>query len=612
HWLPPDHFQESPVGMVAHRTSPTNIGLLITSTLAAYDLGYLDLLSLATRLSATFETFERLERYQGHFLNWYDTVTLQPLNPRYVSTVDSGNLAANLIITAQACHEMATAPIFRWALWQGYLDTLSILSDTLRDLRERTESAATKRSRKLSVDRLPVSILREVHPPAAQDRQTTQPSLQQVLAPMVEIEREINQMVTAIKTARDDFGKWYDIYQKASGPFWQEISNHLLKLITAGRAEFDLETLRGLQRIASQIELQHMAVQRTIDELAPWIPLLHNPPEAFQESPYHEYLDLLRATLPYGPLLGKIRQHIETARPYLEKLKQRLSSGAALGHERSIGEAAGTQPLNSSPDAIEWVERLDQALDHAGSRAAALLSGFSQLSDSAGRYVREMDFRFLYNANRRVFHIGYNMDAGQLDQNYYDLLASEARITSLIAIAHDVVPQSHWLQLARPVTSVAGMRALLSWSATMFEYLMPPLFVNSYHGTLLTESARAAVAHQIAYGRSNSVPWGISESGFYRFDANQNYQYRAFGVPGLGFKRGLGDDLVIAPYASLMAVCYNAEAVIHNVRDLIKHEALGLYGFYEAIDFTSERMLVGQTSALVREYMSHHQGMILL
>ncbi len=211
--------------------------------------------------------------------------------------------------------------------------------------------------------------------------------------------------------------------------------------------------------------------------------------------------------------------------------------------------------------ALEWLEQLTQALTHADANSGELITRYAQITSAAEQYVNEMDFRFLYHPQRRVFHIGFNLDAGQLDNNYYDLLASEARIASIIAIAKGEVPQSHWLQLSRPLTRVEGSYVLLSWSATMFEYLMPPLFLRSYPGTLLADSAQGAVLHQIAYGKTKGVPWGISESGFYRFDANQNYQYRAFGVPGLGFKRGLGDDLVIAPYASLMAIGYDPHAV---------------------------------------------------
>ncbi len=275
------------------------------------------------------------------------------------------------------------------------------------------------------------------------------------------------------------------------------------------------------------------------------------------------------------------------------------------------GDLAESAELDNGP-ALEWLGDLSQSLSIAEINSVSLINTFAQIVNKVEQFVNDMDFRFLYHFQRRVFHIGFNLDAGQLDHNYYDLLASEARITSILAIAKGEIPQSHWLQLGRPVTRIEGSYILLSWSGTMFEYLMPPLFLRSYPGTLLAESTRGAVLHQIAYGKSHDVPWGISECGFFRFDTNQNYQYRAFGVPGLGFKRGLGDDLVIAPYASLMAINYEPHAVVSNLANLIKYKLLGLYGVYESIDFTTDRLQMDETSAIVREYMAHHQGMILM
>src|SRR4030066_1539248 len=247
--------------------------------------------------------------------------------------------------------------------------------------------------------------------------------------------------------------------------------------------------------------------------------------------------------------------------------------------------------LDSGPErkAMEWLDAMDQALTQAEANADALMDGYAQNAIRAERFAMEMDFKFLYSPQRRVFHLGFNLDTGQLDNNCYDLLASEARIASIISLAKGEVPQSHWLQLSRPITRVEGTYVLLSWSATMFEYLMPTLFLRSYPGSLLADSAQGVVLHQIAYGKSKGVPWGISESGFYLFDANQNYQYRAFGIPGLGFKRGLGDDLVVTPYASLMAISYNPHAVAKNLISLMKHNSFGLYGLYESIDFTNAR-----------------------
>ena len=559
HWLPPDHFQESPVGITAHQTSPTNIGLLLTSTLAAYDFGYLNQLGLVTRLSTTMDSLGQLQRFRGHFLNWYDTLSLKPLTPRYISTVDSGNLAACLIVTAQACQTIPDDPVFHWDLWQGYLDTLSNLSNTLTGM--------------------------------AEDEFAQQ---------VEDIKLEIASIRARILAARNETQQWYALFCELSGPFWQNLSGQLMALVNVGRPAFDLASLRQLQEVTDQVESLHLAVQRTLSEVIPWIPLMENPPALLLLEPYAKEFIALRDSLPYNPSLRKIRTYSTDGSTHIDVLSDLLKNNQDL----SLPEP--------KHEAVRWLDSLAQGLTQASINANLLLVGFAQISSRAEQFVNEMDFQFLFHPQRRVFHIGYNLEANQLDSNFYDLLASEARIASFIAIAKGDVPQSHWLHLSRPLTQVDGAYVLLSWSATMFEYLMPHLFLHSYPGTLLADSTQGSVLRQIAYGKEKNVPWGISESGFYRFDANQNYQYRAFGVPGLGFKRGLGDDLVIAPYASLIAIGYNAQAVLHNLTELIRFDMLGLYGFYESIDFTSDRLLLDQPSAVVHEYMAHHQGMIMM
>ncbi|MGA9396735.1 MAG: glucoamylase family protein [Anaerolineaceae bacterium] len=561
HWLPPDHYQEMPVGIIAHQTSPSNIGLLLTSTLAAYDLGYLDHLGLATRLSTTMDTLDQLERFRGHFLNWYDTLTLQALNPRTISTVDSGNLAACLIIAIQACKSIPNGRIFRWDLWQGYLDTLSNLTEILMGMR--------KAEFDLEVE---------------------------------EINRRILIMHDEILAARTDPSLWYALFQNVNGPFWQDLSNRLIRLVKVGRSAFDLEALQKLQEVSAQVERHHQAIQRTLIELVPWVQLLEQVPKIFNKARFIKVLNKLRTQLPYNPPLRKIKDFVKHSLINTKELR-------ILMKENKVGLVNDSRLAS---DALKWLDAMDKALAQAEVNANNLMNRFSQIAIHAEQFIEEMDFHFLYNPQRRVFHNSYNLDNGQLDNSYYDLLASEARIASIIAIAKGEIPQSHWLQLGRPLTLVDGEYVLLSWSATMFEYLMPPLFFRSYPGTLLAESAQGAVKHQINYGKAKGVPWGISESGFYLFDANKNYQYRAFGVPGLGFRRGLGDDLVIAPYASIMAIGYDPPAVAQNLINLMKHNCFGLYGLYESIDFTANRMLVGDTSKVVQEYMTHHQGMILM
>ncbi len=573
HWLPPDHYQETPVGTVAHRTSPTNIGLLFTSTLAAYDLGYLDQLGLATRLITTLDTLDRMERFRGHFMNWYETLTLQPLKPRYISTVDSGNLAACFIVVAQACKKMPGEPVFRWDLWQGYLDTLSNLTETLTGMRK--------------------------------------PEFNQQVG---EINHRIAAIHAEILAEKEQPHRWYHLYQKASGLFWQDLSRRLIELVEVGRSAFNLETLGKLQEVAAQVERLHAAVHRTISELLPWIPLFENLPAKLKEPQFLLTISALRTNLTYNPALGQVHARTETATTQIAALRSLLSQrGSPEGPLSDVPLESDLLPgTGQVQTALIWLEDLAQAIATADANASSLVNKFGQIMARSELYVNEMDFRFIYHSQRRVFHLGYNLDTGQLDNNFYDLLASEARIASIVAIAKGDVPQTHWLHLSRPVTRVESLYVLLSWSGTMFEYLMPPLFLRSYPGTLLADSTRGAVLHQIAYGKTKGVPWGISESGFFRFDANQNYQYHAFGVPGLGFKRGLGDDLVIAPYASLMALSYDAQAVVHNLAVLSHRKMIGLYGMYESIDFTTDRLLLDETSAVVAEYMAHHQGMILM
>ena len=271
-----------------------------------------------------------------------------------------------------------------------------------------------------------------------------------------------------------------------------------------------------------------------------------------------------------------------------------------------------TGPAQQVAEARSWCQQLSENLGAARLTIHGLEVSFQAQSQQAESYIQDMDFGFLFDPQQQVFHLGYDVAAERLDGNHYDLLASEARIASLVAIAKGDIPQSHWLHLARPISQIDGRRVLLSWNGSMFEYLMPNLLIRSSEGTLLDQISRATVERQITYARQKDVPWGISEAGYYGFDANLNYQYRGFGVPGLGFKRGLGEDLVITPYASFLALSLQPGAVINNATHLVELQMLGPYGFYEAIDYTSSRLSPGQKSAIVRSYMAHHQGMILL
>jgi len=568
-WLAPDHFQEKPRGVLAHRTSPTNLGLLLLSTLAAYDLGYIGVMDLVLRLRSTLDSMDRLERYRGHFLNWYETRNLEPLPPRYVSTVDSGNLAGCLLALKQGCLELPYHTLLRWQRWQGLLDTLGILAETVESLQG--------------------------------------VGLESIVAPLLALLSQIRQQVSEVEN--DPTGRAPLLANLSEGGR-KDLEQLLISLVESGSDALDANVLRDLRIWSERVRHHLTGAQSELDLLLPWLELLRQPPVLFSQvqadQPIADTWKALRAELSTTPGLGEVPETCRDGQAQLNRLQNLLADGVGPGDQASPEFAAWVE------EARIWCNRLAERLDSAKMVAEGFLNNCRDLSEQAEDYLQAMDFRFLFDTRRQVFHLGYNVGSERLDPNHYDLLASEARLASILAIAKGDVPQSHWLHLARPITRLDGMRPLLSWNGSMFEYLMPSLLMRTYRGTLLDQTCREVVRAQIAYGRQKNVPWGVSEAGYYGFDNNMNYQYRGFGVPGLGFKRGLGDDLVISPYASLLALSLDPRAVVENIARLIEHGMLGCYGLYEATDYTHSRLRLGQKSAIVQSYMVHHQGMILL
>ncbi len=556
-WLPPDHFQESPRGVVAHRTSPTNIGLYLLTTLAAYDLGYISLLNLSLRLNDTLDTLDKLDRYRGHFLNWLDTRTLQPLPPRYISTVDSGNLAGCLLALKQGCLTIKEHPVYQTQRWQGLLDTLTLFNEVVASL-------------------------------------TTTEQL-------IAVQQQLGHMQNQIEASKAEPARWVDLLEQLIETELPKLNRYVLALFEDGTDSIPAEIIHQWRLYEEHLYGNVEGLERELNLLTPWLRALREPPVYFTAgqatTAVQNAWQNLQEAMPQLPRLDELSLICRQAEDALERLQATLP------------------PSDTTPEAApadQWCAELKNELVSARMTAELLLTNYDTLAQRIDQLVAEMDFTFLYNSQRHVFHIGYNLESSRLDNNFYDLLASEARIASLVAIAKRDVTQKHWLHLARPLTQLRGGLALLSWSGTMFEYLMPPLLMNSYPGTLLAQSGQAVVDHQIAYGDAHNVPWGISESGFYTFDNARNYQYRAFGVPGAGFKRGLADDLVITPYASFLALPMRPNATLANLDHLLQHQMLGPYGLYEALDFTPSRLNLGQDTAVVRSYMSHHQGMIML
>jgi len=468
HFLPPDNLQEDPRSVLARRTSPTNIGLYLMSVVSARDMGWIGTADMIDRLAATLGTLARLERYRGQFLNWYGTADAQPLAPKYVSTVDSGNLAAALIAVRETCLDTALEALVEQRAIAGISDALA---------------------------------LARAHQPRSAGKAS------QGTATFAELERALAEIEASMSRPR---GSWPDDIR--------EIEHQ------AG-ALFD---------VAAVVALEHPGDD--VAEFLVWIRAIH---------------------------------------------------GSAISHVRDLGSRDGAGP-----------SRTTTALNEIADQSRALVEG--------------MDFRFLYEPKSKLFSIGFRLEDGRLDVGRYDLLASEARIASLLAIGRGQVPVEHWFRLGRPLVPLWKGSALVSWSGSMFEYLMPNLVLRAPAPSLLEQTARLVVQEQIRYAHERGVPWGISESAFGARDVDLTYQYKAFGVAGLGLKRGLGEDVVVAPYATALAAMIDPAAAVRNLEHLIEHGARGILGFYDAVDYTGARLPSKSSRVVVRTYMAHHQGMTIV
>jgi cyclic beta-1,2-glucan synthetase len=247
------------------------------------------------------------------------------------------------------------------------------------------------------------------------------------------------------------------------------------------------------------------------------------------------------------------------------------------------------------------------AAERSASAARSLTVRLDTLILLTRTTLEAMEFGLLLNTDRQLMSIGYRVNDGTLDPSCYDLLASEARLASFVAIAKGDVPTRHWFHLGRTVTPVHGRSALISWSGSMFEYLMPTLVMRAPPESLLGTTDRIVVQRQAEYGGERGLPWGVSESAYNARDLERTYQYASFGVPGLGLKRGLGNDAVVAPYATALAATITPQAAVRNFARLASVGGRGRYGWYEALDYTPARLPEGEHGHR-RSYMAHHQG----
>ncbi|WP_370870067.1 GH36-type glycosyl hydrolase domain-containing protein [Methylobacter sp.] len=520
--LPPDNFQEDPLPVIAHRSSPTNFGLYLLSVVAARDFGWIGLIDTVDRLEATLATLIALPRLHGHFYNWYDTRDLHMLEPRYVSTVDSGNLAGHLLVLSEACREMQRRPLALSTALTGLTDTHQLLMDSLAKITD--------------------------------DRRT--------LITLKELRQKGVVFGNLLESHPADADGWSLLWRQLT--LGADTLQDLARAYAAERGDTDDNEVLVWSTLLRDDVRSHV---RDVDSLVPWI---HS------------------------------RSDTESKQLTLETHLRDLSGCYAQG---LVELKASSAPASGDREVI---------LQQAGAQAETLTERLENMVVQLEALFHEMDFRFLYDPECHMFSLGYRVTEGILDSSYYDMLASEARLSSFVAIAKRDVPSTHWFHLGRRVTRAAHGTVLLSWSGSMFEYLMPSLVTFTPRYSLLDQTCRLVVKRQIEYGKERGVPWGVSESAFNGRDLYFTYQYAAFGVPGLGMKRGLGEDLVVAPYATALAAMYLPHAAVENFERLEKKGALGRFGFYEALDFTPVRLAEGRPVAIVRCYMAHHQGMSLV
>lgn len=558
HWLPPDNLRLGEGGGLARRTSPTNIAMSLMSALAAYDLGHLSSRGLAAAIGNTLDTVDRLEHHRGHLYNWYDTRELTPLTPRYVSTVDSGNLSAALIVLMEALREIEGHPVLGESRVDAFLDLTRAVGSSLARLSGGPPRLAGRRW----------------WPGAG--------------GPAGKAGAVLADLARGAERARSEPAAFIDLLGHARSESLAELDDRIGEAAESAASGGPPPAADAVAELRTSVRQLHAFVEETLEdagELMPWTTWPHDGTSGGRPGEERSFAGL-------DPAIPLRR---------IPRVCQRALRAAGRSVSREEEREEASEHATRAPAADH-----DRALRRAGEAAGRHLAELRTLRERLTRLEAGMDYGFLFDPLRELFHIGFDVTAGALDPHHYDLLASEARVASLVAIARGQVQPEHWLHLGRPFAAFRGRPALLSWGGTLFEYLLPAIFHRHPPSTLLTQSCRLAVDQQARFGRDRGVPWGISESGFVQGE-DREYGYRAFGVPSLGLRREPEERVVVTPYASLLGLSFAPRLVHENVRRLVRSGMLGRYGLYEALDFGAD----GKTPEVVRSYMSHHQGMIL-
>lgn len=524
HWLISDRLQQIPA-LLVERVSPTNLGLLLNSRLAAYDLGFISLPQVIQLTKATLSTATKLERFRGHFYNWYDAHSLKAEPPFFISSVDSGNLACSLLTTSQACMQMAGQPLFPPQVWLGITDRLRLLKQI-----------------------------------AGADRMAVQ--LETIIA-----------FEDSTLAFDDDPERWIpELYNLENGA--QKLEETIA--VTGHRSPDLSYWSRDLHN-----QLRHLRELAAI--FAPW--LLAKDKALIENLGVHQQVDVRQLTLDEG---------IKTLEGLLSSLRESLA-------RTDLGD-----------DDRKKIEALQRTISARLQRARSLHAMMEELAESCEDLAHEMDFGFLYNRQRKLLSIGCTKSANRLESACYDLLASEARIATFVAIAKGDIPQTSWFYLGRGQTQCEKDRVLISWAGSLFEYLMPNLWMRTYPNTLLHASGRAAINFHANIEILKDHPWGISEAAFGDRDPNRLFQYEGFGAPGLALRRYTMQRWVISPYSTFLGLGIETQAALKNLYRMKDRNWFGQYGFYESAEIKVNGQPGSTADRITRCWMAHHQGMILL
>lgn len=544
-YLIPDNVEEKDL-FEAARVSPTNLGLLINARQAAVAFGYLTAPEFVSLSRNTLASYARLEKYRGHVFNWYDTRSMKPIPPRTISSVDNGNLAASLYTLRAGCEALLRAPLLSPSLFTGIRDHWDLLA---------------------SLPELPAGVGPQAPPAALPAPAAETEAMEADSAPMAEEAgagyfANVNEWIAwAVEAARPAH-----FAPPESGRTNRQDANPDAKPEASWwHAEF---------------RRRAMALATLVSDYMPWL--------------LPEFLPLRKAPQLQGMEYSAAMVSIGGAADFAGELDARVSRAAAI-------------PSGDSPSVV-MVEQLRLLLQPARRRLESLKLALQDLAAEAMRDATEMDFGFLVNRSRQVLSIGYEFDRMHLHQACYDLLASEARMAAFIAVAKGEATQESWFKLGRTHTVAAGRAVLISWTGTMFEYLMPALWMRTYPDTLMARTLKGVVAVQRAFGRERRIPWGISECGCARTDQSGHYHYQAFGIPAISLKWDAVAGPVVSPYSTCLALGVDCRESLRNLKHMAKLGWIGAYGFYEAADYQPP----AKKPQLVREWMAHHQGMSLL